>query len=207
MRLQTSLAEFSNSHGELIDQAVTIGSKAHSLAHSALTKSVAWIASFIQFIDDYYRELSKAKFGAEKAWHVRTPLAKRVLDEVGTPRHGGKNSFRVGDSSQICQQIFWPVLRSHDVMTSFKSLSFKNHPSIATELVKFLAVNTNFESIDQLVSKTCSLEAEVAGYKRQISEAIKSAASSANKADEAKKLSDSLTKRLTKLEEKVGKLG
>jgi uncharacterized coiled-coil DUF342 family protein len=92
-------------------------------------------------------------------------------------------------------------------MTSFKSLSFKNHPSIATELVKFLAVNTSFESIDQLVSKTCSLELEVAGYKRQISEAVKSAASSANKADEAKKLSDSLTKRLTKLEEKVGKLG
>jgi hypothetical protein len=135
MRLQTSLAEFSNSHGELIDQAATISSKAHSLAHSSLTKSVAWITGFIQFIDDYYCELSKAKFGAEKAWHVTTRLAKRVLDEVGTPRHGVQNSFRVGDSSQICQQIFWAVLRSHDVMTSFSSLSFKNHPSIATELV------------------------------------------------------------------------
>ncbi len=92
-------------------------------------------------------------------------------------------------------------------MTFFKSLSFKNHPPIATELVRFLAVNTSFESIDQLVSKRCSLEAEVAGYKRQISDAVKSAASSANKADEAKKLSDSLTKPLTKLEDKVGKLG
>jgi chromosome segregation ATPase len=70
-----------------------------------------------------------------------------------------------------------------------------------------LAVNTSFESNDQLISKTCSLEAEIAGCKRQISETVKSAASLANKAVEAKKLSNSLTKRLTKLEEKVGKLG
>jgi hypothetical protein len=173
MCLQTSLAEFSNSHGKLIDQAVTISSKAHSLTHSALTESVAWITGFIQFIDDYYRELSKAKLGASKAWHVTTRLAKRVLDELGTPHHGVQNSFRAGDSSQIYQQIFWAVLKSHDVMISFKSLSFKNHPLIATKLVKFLAVNTSFESIDQLVSKTCSLEAEVAGTQsRQISRLI-----------------------------------
>jgi hypothetical protein len=69
------------------------------------------------------------------------------------------------------------------------------------------ASNTSFESINQLVSKTCSsLEAEVAEYKRQIAGAVKSPASSAKKADEAKKLSDSLAKRLSKLEEKVGKL-
>ncbi len=51
------------------------------------------------------------------------------------------------------------------------------------------------------------LEIEVIDYKKQIAAAVKAAASSANKADEAKKLSDLLTKRLTKLEEKVARLG
>jgi hypothetical protein len=91
-------------------------------------------------------------------------------------------------------------------MTYFKSLSFRNYPSIATKLVKFLAVNPSFESINLLLFKRCSLEAEASGYKRQIAKAVKSAASWSNKADEAKKLGDSLTKHLTKLEEKAGKL-
>jgi hypothetical protein len=207
VRLQETMAEFEVSHAALIDQAVENGSKAHVLAHAALTESVAWVIKFIQFIDEYYRELSKAKFGPTKGWHVTTRLAKRILDEIGTPRYGIQASFQVGDSTQICQQIFWSVLRSHDVMTEFKRLNFKNHPSIATELVKFLAINTSFEAIDKLTTKSSYLEIEVLDYKKQIAAAVKAAASSANKADEAKKLSDLLTKRLTKLEERVAKLG
>jgi hypothetical protein len=132
MQLQEALAKFQESHVSFIDQAVDIGSKVHTVAHAALTESVAWIIGFIQFVDEYYRELSKAKFGPMKAWHVTTRLAKRILDKVGTPCYGVQGAFQVGNSTQICQQIFWAVLKSHDVMTSYKRLNFKNHPSIAS---------------------------------------------------------------------------
>jgi hypothetical protein len=194
MRLQEAMAEFQESHAGFIDQAVKIGSKVRTLAHAALTESVAWIIGFIQFIDEYYRELSKAKFGPTKAWHVTRRLAKRILDEVGTPCYGVQGAFQVGDSTQICQQIFWAVLKSHDVMTSYKRLNFKNHPSIATKLVKFLAINTSFEAIDKLTTKTAYLELEIANFKKQGAAAVKSAASAANKSDKAKKQSNSLTK-------------
>jgi hypothetical protein len=88
MRLQEALAEFQESHTSFIDHGVKTGSKVHALAHGALAESCAWIVGFVQFIDEYYRELSKAKFGPTKAWHVTTRLAKRILDEVGTPRYG-----------------------------------------------------------------------------------------------------------------------
>jgi hypothetical protein len=202
MRLQEALAEFQESHACFIDQAVEPGSKAHVLANAALTESVAWIIGFIQFIDEYYRELSKAKFGPTKAWHVTTRLAKRILDEVGTPRYGVQGAFQVGDQTQICQQIFWAVLKSHDVMASYKRLNFKNHPSIATELVKFLAINTSFEAIDKLTTKTAVLELEIADFKKKLNEAIKTASASANKSDEAKRVSDLLIKRVLRLEEK-----
>jgi hypothetical protein len=97
MKLQEALTEFQESHAEFINQAVENGSKAHSLAHSALTESAAWIVGFIQFIDKYYRELSKAKFGPIKSWHVTTRLAKWILDEVGTPRYGAQGFFQVGN--------------------------------------------------------------------------------------------------------------
>ena len=109
--------------------------------------------------------------------------------------------------TQICQQIFWAVLKSHDIMAAYKRLNFKNHPSIATELIKFLAINTSFEAIERVTAKVAFLEAEALSYKKQIAEAVKTASASANKADEAKKQSDSFLKRLTKLEDKsAGKL-
>jgi hypothetical protein len=144
------LPEFAISHGQFINHAVPIGSKAHTVvAQSALAELVAWITGFIQFVDEYYRDLTRAKFGLAKAWHVTTRLAKVILDEVGTPRYRVQDTFEVGSLTQICQQIFWVVLKRHDVMASYKRLNFKNHPSIATELVKFLAINTSFEAIDK----------------------------------------------------------
>jgi hypothetical protein len=108
MRLQEALAEFQEAHTSFIDQSVVVGSRPHTLAHAALTESCGWIIGFIQFIDKYYRELSKAKFGSGKAWYVTrsTRLAKRILDDVGTQRYGVQNAFHVGDSRQICQLRF-----------------------------------------------------------------------------------------------------
>jgi hypothetical protein len=203
MKLQEALAEFQEAQASSIDQSVEIGSRVHALAQGALTESCAWIVGFVQFIDEYYQELAKAKFGPTKSWHVTTRLAKRILDEVGTQRYGVQGAVQVGDSFQICQKIFWAVLRSHDILTSYKRLDFKNHPSIATELLKFLAINTSLESSDKVTTKVAFLELEVSDYKKQIAAAVKSAASGANKADEAKKQSDSFLKRLTKLEDKV----
>jgi hypothetical protein len=182
---------------------VEVGSKANTVAHSSLTESIAWITGFIQFVDKYYRDLTRAKFGSVKAWHVTTRLAKVILDEVGTLRNGVQGSFQVGNSNQICQKIFWAVLKSHDVMASYKRLNFKNHSLIATELVKFLAINTSFEAIDKVTAKAASLEIDVLEGKKQLAVANKAAASASNKADECKTKLDSFAKRLQTLEGKV----
>ncbi len=87
-------------------------------------------------------------------------------------------------------------------MTEYKWLSFKNHPSFATELVKFLAINTSFESIKKLLAKATVMEGEVIEMKKQVANSVKAATLAANKADEARKLSDALTKRVAELEQK-----
>jgi uncharacterized protein YoxC len=164
------------------------------LLHASLTESAGWIIGFIQFIDKYHSELSKAKFGAGKAWHVTTRLAKRILDDVGDQRYGIQNTF------QICQQIAWAVLKSHDLMAEFKNLEFKNHPSISGELVKFLAIDTSFGAIEKLALKVAELEGEANENRKQLSIAVKSASTAGNKADEVKLLIKALSKRVVKLE-------
>jgi hypothetical protein len=166
----------------------------------ALTESVAWVEGFIVFLDDYQRDLTKAKFGAVKAWHVTTRLGKRMLAELSVPRNGAKNSFKAGRNQQVCERVFGAVLKSHDVMARYKRYGYKNDSSISSELVKFLAVNTGFEAIDVLTSKVASMEHTLKELDKEVKIASKSASSSANKADEVKKLIDSLIKRVVKLE-------
>jgi hypothetical protein len=96
----------------------------------------------------------------------------------------------------------WAVLKSHDAMASYKRLNFKNHPSISTELVKFLAINTSFEAIEKLTSQVSTLVLESAETKRKLAAAEKASSSAGNRADDVKKLSEGFAKRLAKLETK-----
>jgi hypothetical protein len=203
LQLQEELSNFEDIHGTYLDEYFDAGSgRGYSISRLALTESMGWIDGFITFIDTYYRELSKAKFGPAKSWHVTTRLAKKILDEVGTIRQSAQGRFEAGNAVKICQNIVWAVLKAHDVMTEYKRLSFKNHPSVATELVKFLAINTSFESIEKLLAKAAIMEGEVGKMKKQVASSVKAAASAANKADKSQKLSDALTKCVAKLEQK-----
>jgi hypothetical protein len=82
-----------------------------SICHLALAESMDWIEGFITFINNYYRELSKAKFGAAKAWHVTTRLAKQVLDEVERIRQSAQGGFEAGNSVKIFQNTCGPSSR------------------------------------------------------------------------------------------------
>jgi hypothetical protein len=84
-------------------------------------------------------------------------------------------------------------------MSEYKRLSFKNHPLVATELVKFLAINTSFEAIEKLVVQTKCLECEVCELKKHVAAAVKPAASTANKSDEVRKQGEVLSKRIAQL--------
>jgi hypothetical protein len=166
----------------------------------ALIKSVSWLEGFIVFLDDYPWDLSKAKFGTKKAWHVATRLGIRILEEVAYPRNGVSNSFEAGNNPQMCDHILWAVLRSHDIMARYKRNGFKDDPTVSAELVKFMAVNTGFEALETLGLKVKTMEADTAFAKKESIAATKAAMAAANKANEMKKLLDLLVKRIMKLE-------
>jgi hypothetical protein len=54
--------------------------------------------------------------------------------------------------------------------------------------VKFLAINTSFEAIEKLSTKTTVLDMEITDMKKKVNEAVKGATSAANKFDECKHL-------------------
>jgi hypothetical protein len=93
-------------------------------------------------------ELTRAKFSASRGWSLITRLVSRILIEVAAPRNGVKQNFVTGRNDIIAQQIFWAVIRSHDIMARYKDKSFKNDPSVSAEYVKFLIMNTGMDIVD-----------------------------------------------------------
>jgi hypothetical protein len=187
-RLKEELVTFRAAHQHNIDEYVQRESLAYALATMALTESVTWLEGFIVFLDDYHSDLEKAKFGSKKAWHVTTRLGRRMMMEITSPRNGIINSFQVGSNDQICQRIFWPVLKSHDIMARYRQNSSKDDPTILSKLVKFMAVNTGFEALEVLGTKIMCMETDMTALKREAANLAKAAALAANKADEVKRL-------------------
>jgi hypothetical protein len=179
VRLQEELIAYKAEHSKVID-----GLKEDSIkAQLALTESIGWMHGFISFIDSYYRDLTKATFGTGKAWHVTTRLGKRMLDNIASARQSVQGLFIAGDPIQVCQKVVWGVLKAHDATADFKKHGFKHHPAIASELVKFLAVNTSFEIIERLETKVTTMEKDIAELKKSVAGAVKSAGTVSNTGD------------------------
>lgn len=70
----------------------------------------------------------------------------------------GSNAFHVGNFRQICQQIVWAILKSSDTTHECNHLNFKNHPSVASELVKFLVINTSLRQLKSSRHRLQSLQ-------------------------------------------------
>jgi hypothetical protein len=104
------------------------GTQVYHLVSLTITRSVRWLKGRKDFIDGYYKELTKGKFGTKKACHATTRLAKRLLVEVAAPRVGVVKVLHTGDLTQIARTIFWASLRSLDIMERIQGNHFKNDP-------------------------------------------------------------------------------
>ena len=178
-------------------------SRVYAIACLALSDSVSIVEALIQFIDDFVKHLTTAKFSQKKALHVTTRLAKRILTEMFGPRQGVLKTFKSGNLEQTSAYIFWASVRSLDIGLGFKRTGMENLHIVSSELVKFLLVNTGYESISGLESKVTTLESQATELQKSARNSEKSAVTASNKADNLKKVCDALVKRITKLEAKV----
>ena len=85
-------------------------------------------------------------------------------------------------------------------MREIQRLNFENHPAVANELVKFLAINTEFDSIKNLQTDVAQIQKDVTHALREISNILKTQQTIANKTDQLKNDAAALVKRVKALE-------
>ena len=198
--LKAEISDFESSHTEVINDELLASSKMHTLATLSLASSVTFSNGLINFISDTYKEYTLAKFSPSKAWSITTRLAPRIIIHIAQPRIGVQKTFRSGSPEKIGEAIFWPTLKSLDLMVEVTKIGFRDSPIVASELVKFLALNTGFDSLEALTTQNEKLKVEVAELKKTVTGTTRTLSTNANKLNEQKSLIDGLTRRLAKLE-------
>ena len=199
-RLKKEIERVRNDHEMNIRDILKDDSGLYILSVEALQTSYTWALGLIRFGDDIYAIYTRAKFGSAVAWHVATRLMTVLMLEIAEPRHGVAMSLKAANQKQIAQVTMLASLRSLDIMRNIQRLNFEDYPAVANELVKFLAVNTEFESIKDLQTQSKALQTELISIKRDMANAIKTQSTMANKLEQYKADKDALVKRVKALE-------
>ena len=197
------LQDFRVTHSQTIADAYYLNNSMKTIARVSLSTTVSWCLSFIDFIDNTYQRYSDGKFGTRKAWQVTTKLGRVLIQEVGRPRIGTTNKFPAGKQNLVLAYVFWATLKSLDKMSEIAELDFENHPSVGTELVKFLSINTSVEDVEQLKSQTSNIVNNIKELKKEVGITTKNASTNGNKVVEFGPKMTALQKRVKKLEQKA----
>ena len=126
----------------------------------------------------------------------------KLISKVYVPRHGILEELKAGDPREIGRSIFYSTLKSLDLMGSIRRVGFANDSVIASELVKFLALNTEFDTIKNLADENVKIRQECEDVKKDAKEATKSASTLSNKLDDLKRYVEGMNKRLKTAESK-----
>ena len=173
---------------------IEAGSVASLLAATCLSTSITFAEGFMTYITNTYEQLSKAAFSKAKAWALASALGARVCQEVHKDSGALLRSVNMAkgsaDRENLCVLMLWATFRAHMVMEEYQRLEFKDHPSIASEYVKFLATNSGFEVVSSLEAKIDAINKEVAMVKKAATTAGNAAETAKNTANEAKKTAD-----------------
>ena len=75
-------------------------------------------------------------------------------------------ALKATNQVQIAKVTLVAILRLLGVMRNVQDLNFANHLAVANEIAKFLAVNTEFQSVKDLQSETTKLREDLVTMKR-----------------------------------------
>jgi hypothetical protein len=168
------------------------------------SKTISWIGAFITHLDNAHEHLHvQVGFTSPRAWALTAQLGHRIFSDLHSVRVGTMKSMGSKPES-ICPAILWSVFRTHDKMAGFEDANFENHPSIASEFVKFLATNTGIEGMAVLQEEVAALKSKLKDAEKQATLASGKADEASSVADVAKKAAETLSKQVDRLAAKVG---
>ena len=187
--IKSSMEEIRSRLESLIMERLRENFEGQALARQMLSDTLNFITALCEFVSETYRNLEIAGFSKTDAWQLVSKLVHRVFAKDCHMKRGAVSEvLDVGDSRVLGTGILWATFATHQVMRDYMKHGIENHPSMASEYVRFLVANSGLSKMQRMEARLCALEEENKILKRDVAQADKAAKSAANKAEEAKLL-------------------
>ena len=169
--------------------------EASGLCRQLLSETLDFMTSLNTFISDTYEDLTDVGFPDTNAWDLVSKLVNRIFAEDCFVRRGIVHEYMdSNDHRALGVSLIWGTFATHQVIREYQSYGIENHPSIASEYVRFLVYNSGAHKIELLEARCLNLENKVKEMSKTIESIQKTASNGANKADDAKKKAEEALK-------------
>ena len=168
--------------------------EAATLARELLADTITFLTELSEFISSTFRTLRSAGFNRLNAWNLVSKLVHRILAVDCSLKRG--ISFELADAKEhkaLAVSVLWGTFGTHQVVRTYQEHGIENHPSMASEYVRFLVAHTDSNRVEAMQAKVTHLESEVKRLDRALGSAEKAAA-------QAQKAATSASNKIQELE-------
>lgn len=174
---------------KLIERRLPNHDEARAVAAKCLSSSSNFVTQLNRFISDTHRKLVKAGYDKKRSWQLVSKVVHRLFATDCHIHRGLVNEIKDAEDRRLLAiGLLWSTFCTHEVMKEYVKHGIENHPSVASEYVRFLVANTGHAKVEQLDTKVEKLESTIKSLETRLKAAEKSATTAANRADEAAKL-------------------
>ena len=136
-----------------------LSGEAQYLAKDLLADSVAMSETLFNFINTSYQDtFNSGRFTSEQAWQLTCKFIKRIFVELGDVRITARAGIHINDPWASAAKFLFATLKAHEVMHSYMIMDIKNHPSISSEMVKFMCFGLPTSDNTEMQNKLSSVE-------------------------------------------------
>ena len=136
-----------------------LSDSAQFLAKDLLTESIAMSEALFNFISTSYQDTyNSGRFDTVQAWQLTCKFVKRIFVEMGDVRITARAGIHINEPWTSAAKFLFATLRAHEVMHSFMRLDIKNHPSISSEMVKFICYSQPASDTAEVLTRLASTE-------------------------------------------------
>ena len=124
---------------------------------------------FIFISTSYQDTLNSGRFDTKKAWELTCKFVKQIFVELGDVRITARAGIHIDDPWSSSAKFLFATLKAHEVMHSFMRLDITNHPSISSEMVKFICYSQLENDTAEVLSRIGALESMQQSHQSAIS--------------------------------------
>ena len=159
-----------------------------ALAREMLGYSISFIEALVTFMSDTYTRLHNSGFTQKSSWELVSKLVYRIFaKDCHAVRSRVAEHLDATQRKPMAVGVLWATLATHQVLKEYMTHGIENHPSIASEYVRFLVAHSGLTRLDKLEARVLKLETELKSTTAIATTAKRVADTALTKATEAMK--------------------